>query len=159
MPFILDGYNLLRALQKIDAYADLTEVELCRCLAEFLRVVNDRGRIVFDGIGPPDKRELLNIRGLDVSFSGHDSDADSVIERKIEQNTAPRRLVVVSSDRRLRAAAARRKAASMPVDVFWSALCKTLSRDAQKISEPREKREGITERQAEAWMDYFDLDM
>lgn len=158
MPFLIDGYNLLRSVQKQDVYADMTDVQLCRYLADFLRAVRDRGTIVFDGIGPPDKRELMNIRGLEIRFSGDRTDADSYIEWKIEENTAPKRLVVVSSDRRLRAAAGRRKAKSVPVDIFWPALCKALERGPQIAPEPREKQKGITEREAELWMDYFEMD-
>jgi len=158
MPFLIDGYNLLRSVQKHDVYADLTDVQLCRYLADFLKAVRDRGMIVFDGIGPPDKRELMGIRGLEIRFSGDKSDADSYIEWKIEENTAPRRLVVVSSDRRLRTAATRRKAKSVPVDVFWPALCKALESGPRIAPEPHEKRKGITDRETELWMDYFDLD-
>lgn len=158
MPFLIDGYNLLRSVQKQDVYADLTDVQLCRYLADFFKAVRDRGMIVFDGIGPPDKRELMGIRGLEIRFSGDKSDADSYIEWKIEENTAPRRLVVVSSDRRLRTAAARRKAKSVPVDVFWPALCKALDSGSRIVPEPHEKRKGITDRETELWMDYFDLD-
>ena len=159
MPFLIDGYNLLRAVQKYDAYADLTDVQLCRYLADFLRAVRDRGTIIFDGIGPPDKRELMGIRGLEIRFSGEKSDADSCIERKIEENTAPKRLFVVSSDRRLRAAAARRKAKSVPVDVFWPTLCKALESGPKIAPEPREKQKGITDHETDAWMDYFDMDL
>lgn len=158
MPFLIDGYNLLRFVQKLDAYADLTDVQLCRYLADFLRAVRDRGTIIFDGIGPPDKRELMNIRGLEIRFSGEKTDADSCIEVKIEDNTAPKRLVVVSSDRRLRTAAVRRKAKSVPVDVFWPALCKALDSGPKIAPEPQEKRKGVTDREALLWMDYFDLD-
>lgn len=158
MPFLIDGYNLLRSVQKYDVYADLTDVQLCRYLAEFLRKVHERGTIVFDGIGPPDKRELLGVRGLEICFSGDRSDADSCIERIIEENTAPKRLVVVSSDRRLRTAAVRRKAKSIPVDIFWPTLCKALESGPKTAREPREKQKGLTDREADLWMDYFDLD-
>jgi predicted RNA-binding protein with PIN domain len=107
---LIDGYNLLRSVQKYELYADLTDVQLCRYLAEFLRKVHERGTIVFDGMRSADKRELLGVSGdWKFVFSGDRSDADSCIERIIEENTAPKRLVVVSSDRRLRTAAVRRK--------------------------------------------------
>ena len=158
MPFLIDGYNLLRAVQKIDAFAELNEAQLCRYLADFLHLVKDRGTIVFDGIGPSDKRELMSIRGLEIRFSGQRSDADTVIEWKIEENTAPRRLMVVSSDRRLRNAAARRKSKSIPVDVFRAAMSKTLESASRTPAEPREKQTGISEGETDVWMKYFNLD-
>ncbi len=156
MPFLIDGYNLLRSVQKYDAYADLTDAQLCHYLADFLRAVHDRGTIVFDGVGPPDKRELMGIKGLEIRFSGSNTDADTLIEWKIKENTAPRRLVVVSSDRRLRDAAGRRKAKSVPVDIFWPAMCRALESASKTVSEPREKQKGIADEQVDSWMDYFD---
>ncbi len=157
MPFLIDGYNLLRSVQRLDGFADLTDAQLCRCVADFLRRVRDRGAIIFDGIGPPDKRELMGVKGVEVRFSGGRSDADSVIEQRIADNTAPKRLIVVSSDRRLRTAAARRKAKSVPVDVFWAGLCKALADGAKTVAEPREKQKGITELETDTWMEYFKL--
>lgn len=158
MPFLIDGYNLLRAVQKLDGFADLTDAQLCRYIADFLVAIKDRGMIVFDGIGPPDKRELMGIRGLEIRFSGDRNDADSYIEWKIDENTAPRRLMVVSSDRRLRNAATRRKATSIPVDVFWVSMGKALENHASIVHEPREKQKGIPDSETDAWMRYFKLD-
>ena len=158
MPFLIDGYNLLRSVQKYETSADMTDAQLCRHIADFLRTVKDRGMIVFDGIGPPDKRELRGVRGLEIRFSGEKSDADTYIEWKIKENTAPRRLIVVSSDRRLRDAAGRRKAKSIPVDVFWPAMCRALENVSRTVSEPREKQKGIAAEQVDSWMDYFNAD-
>jgi len=157
MPFLIDGYNLLRSVQRLDGFAELTDAQLCRAIAEFLRLVRDRGAIVFDGIGPPDKRELMGVKGLEIRFSGERTDADTVIEQKIADSTAPKRLIVVSSDRRLRSAAARRKSKSVTVDVFWQGLCKTMENSAKLVSEPREKQKGINDLETEVWMEYFKL--
>lgn len=155
MPFLIDGYNLLRSVQRLDGFAELTDAQLCRCVADFLRAVRQRGTVVFDGIGPPDKRELMGVKGLDICFSGERTDADTIIEQRIAASTAPKHLIVVSSDRRLRTAATRRKAKSVTVDVFWPGLCKTIENSDKLASEPREKQKGITELETEVWMEYF----
>lgn len=159
MPYLIDGYNLLRAVQKYEEFAALTDVQMCRVIADFLRCVQDRGHIVFDGIGPPDKRELGGIGGVEVYFSGERYEADDIIEQKILDNTAPKSLVVVSSDNRLRRAAAKRKATAIRADAFWAYMCEQLEKQANRPApEPSEKRNGVTEREADLWLDYFDLD-
>ncbi len=117
---------------------------MCRILADFLRCVQDRGKIVFDGIGPPDKRELGGIHGVEVYFSGEHHEADDVIEEKILENTAPKSLVVVSSDNRLRRAAAKRKATAIGAEAFWAYMCEQLEKQANRPApEPSEKRNEI----------------
>ena len=131
---------------------------MCRIVADFLRCVRDRGHIIFDGIGPPDKRELGNIRGVEIHFSGETYEADDIIEQKILDNSAPKSLVVVSSDNRLRVAAAKRKATAMRAEPFWMYLCQQLEKHANRPApEPTEKRNGVTDREADVWLDYFDI--
>ncbi len=158
MPIIIDGYNLLRWVQSIDpAYADLDEAPLCRIISQYLIRTRSRAQIIFDGLGPPDKRELANIANMEVYFSGPDREADDIIEDKIEESSAPKGLVVVSSDRRIRAAAQRRKATSLKVDFFWLSLIDQLDKKPP-TPEPKEKRNGISEYEANQWLDEFGLD-
>ena len=157
MPLIVDGYNLLRAIQKHEQFADMDEVELCRIITEYLGRIRDRGQVIFDGTGPPDKSRFGPYRNMEVYFVGMNTDADTVIEEKIQDNTAPKSLVVVSSDRRIRTAAKRRKAISAGAEDFWMLMTKVLERDMPR-PEPQEKRHGITEAEADRWLDLFDLD-
>ena len=157
MPFLIDGYNLLWAVQKSDkGMESIEDVELCRLLGRYLSLAGQTAEIVFDGIGPPQKDGFDNIKGLDVFFSGPDSDADTVIEDKIQSNSAPRRLTVVSSDRRLRSASHLRKAVSVKSELFWNDVCKTMSR-RKRDNEPEAKRQGISEGETEQWMRFFKL--
>jgi uncharacterized protein len=157
MPLLIDGYNLLWAVQKrAEGVENIGDVDLCRILGKYLYLTRQTAQIVFDGIGPPEKNAFDNIRGLDVFFSGAASDADTVIENKIQANTAPRRLTVVSSDRRLRKAAQLRRAVSVKSELFWNDVCKTMSR-RKKDNEPEAKRRGISEGETEQWMRFFKL--
>ena len=159
MPYLLDGYNLLRAAQKTEEFAALTDVQLCRAVSDYLCCIRDHGHIVFDGVGPPDKSPFGGIPSLEVYFSGQSCEADDIIEDKIYDNTAPKSLVVVSSDRRLRTSATKRKAISVPADFFWETLLAQLEKQANRPApEPSEKRHGLTEREADIWLDIFDLD-
>lgn len=158
MPIIIDGYNLLRWVQSIDsAYADLGEASLCRIISQYLVRTRNHAHVIFDGVGPPDKRELANIAKMEVYFSGADREADDVIEDKILESSAPKGLVVVSSDRRIRAAAKRRKATSVKADHFWLSLIDQLDRKPP-TPEPKEKRNGISEHEADQWLNEFGLD-
>ncbi len=158
MPYLIDGYNLLRAVQKIEEFAALTDVQMCRAVSDYLNAVRDRGHVVFDGVGPPDKAALGGIPSVEVYFSGPSREADDLIEDKIADSTAPKSLVVVSSDRRIRTAAAKRKAIDVPADLFWQTLLARLEKQANRPApEPTEKRHGLTEREADLWLDIFDL--
>ena len=159
MPYLIDGYNLLRAVQGIEEFSALTDIQMCRGVSDYLISVRDHGHVVFDGIGPPDKAAFGGIPSLEVYFSGESCEADDIIEDKISDNTAPKSLVVVSSDRRIRTAAAKRKALDVPANLFWQTLLARLEKQANRPApEPTEKRHGLTEREADLWLDIFDLD-
>lgn len=158
MPYLFDGYNLLRAVQKMEEFASFSDVQLCRAISDFLCSIRQRGYIVFDGIGPNDKSAFEGMRYLEVHFSGSKKEADDIIEDLILDNTAPKRLVVVSSDRRLRAAAAKRKAAAVKADAFWKALLFQLDKMANRpVQEPSQKRCGLTKRETDIWLKIFGM--
>jgi len=158
MAVIVDGYNLLRGIQKTDEeFEALDEGQLCSLISEYLVRRRDHGQVIFDGIGPPDKTNLGGLRNLEVYFSGSNSDADTVIEERIEANTAPKSLIVVSSDRRLRSAAKKRKAVSVTSEMFFHAMMRLLERSGKRQPEPRAKHDGITEGETDQWLDAFGL--
>ncbi len=161
MPLIVDGYNLLRFVQSEGHFENLVEVGLCRILSDYLVSVRDRGHIIFDGTGPPDKHDLEQLGGLtnlEVYFSGADYEADEIIMQKIEDSSAPKSLIIVSTDREIRAAAAARKATSVRSDVFWQVLISRLETQQKAVHEPKEKRRGITESETDQWLDFFGID-
>ena len=158
MPIIIDGHNLLHSIQKNgDDYEPVSDVQLCRIISRYLNLIREDGEIIFDGTGPPDKSGFDNISNLEVFFAGLGSDADTVIEDKIEANTAPKRLTVVSSDRRIAKAARRRKVTMIKSLVFWENLRKELSRK-RGPKEPTEKRRGLSESETEQWLKFFELE-
>ena len=158
MPIIIDGYNLLRAVQNsYEQGGKLSEAVLCRIISEYLKRIRDHGHIVFDGIGPPDKSGLADLFNLRISFVGADTDADTVIEATIVDNSAPKRLIVVSTDRRLRAAAGKRKAISVRSDIFWQDLIRRLDKKIP-TPEPQEKRHGISDVETDQWLDVFGIE-
>ena len=135
----------------------ISDVQLCHIIGSYLNLTGQRGEIIFDGIGPPDKSGFDGISNLEVFFAGAGSDTDTVIEDKIIANSAPRRLRVVSSDRRLRKAARARKATSITSEAFWHNIQKQLSRK-KTVKEPSAKRQGLSDSETRQWLDIFGLE-
>ena len=159
MAVLIDGYNLLRSVQNgTDEFAHITESQMCHFISRFLKRTKDRGKIVFDGIGPPDKTPLENIPALEVIFSGRTLEADDVIEELILENTAPKRLTVVSSDRRIKSGAKKRRARAIGSFEFWLELTRTLEKPNREKPLPPGKTQGITEIETDLWLKEFGLD-
>jgi predicted RNA-binding protein with PIN domain len=158
MPLIIDGYNLLHSIHKTNEDSDvISDIQLCRIVDIFLTQTGQKGEIIFDGTGPPDKEKFDNMKKLDVFFAGPGGDADAVIENKIKASTAPKRLTVVSNDRRVLQAARTRKAAARKANVFWDNLQKQLSRK-KTAHGPAAKRQGLSESETEQWLKFFGLE-
>lgn len=156
--FLIDGHNLLHSIQKDDPDSGpISDVQLCHIIGGYLKLTNQKGEIIFDGTGPPDKSGFDGIDNLEVFFAGLGTDTDTVIEDKITANSAPRRLKIVSSDRRLRDAARMRKAISIKSEVFWNNMQKQFSRK-RMAKEPDAKRRGLTESETRQWLDIFGLE-
>jgi predicted RNA-binding protein with PIN domain len=155
---IIDGHNLLHSICKVEEDSEaISEVQLCRILSKYMKLIGEKGEIIFDGTGPPDKASFDNISNLEVLFAGLGSDTDTVMEGKIKTSIAPKRLTIVSSDRRLRRAALTRKATTVKSEVFWKDVQKQLSRKRPK-KEPEEKRLGLTESETDNWLEFFGLE-
>ena len=157
MPILIDGHNLLYAVKAMTEGQVLSEVQLCKLISGYLKQTKQRGEIIFDGRGPLDKSGLAGTANLAVSFSGSATDADTVIEDRIIESTAPKRLKVVSNDHRLIKAAKARKAVALTADEFWEAIFKNLTRKRRE-PEPAAKRIGITEGETDFWLKFFKLD-
>lgn len=158
MPLIIDGYNLLHSMHKTNEDSDaISDIQLCRIVDIFLAQTGQKGEIIFDGAGPPDKSRFDNMKKLEVFFAGPGRDADTVIENKIKASTAPKRLTVVSSDRRVLQAARARRTATIKSNVFWDNLQKQLSRK-KTAREPAEKYRGLSESETKQWLEFFGLE-
>ncbi len=110
MPVIIDGYNLLHAARRYDEDGDLGRGQLCQLLGRWGRVARQEVLVVFDGAAPPEPlgRQLHGV-GIEVIYSGPGRSADDLVVERIDASSAPRRLMVVSSDRQVRRAARRRR--------------------------------------------------
>jgi predicted RNA-binding protein with PIN domain len=163
MQYIFDGHNLVFAVRGSGEQFAALSVEaathfLCHVLEQYLIIKKSRGILFYDGMGPADKRFFQNFSRLDVEFAGDFYEADDYIEAEIEANSAPKRLVVVSSDRKIRDKAKRRRATSIPSMDFWLDVLKEVDKPRRKVKEPAAKQKGITSSEVSYWMRMFKLE-
>jgi len=151
MPFLIDGNNLMHALSGADA--TVGREGLC----ELLGYISRRGEkisVIFDGPARSAKPE----GELEIVYCPARS-ADEVICERIAANTAPRRLVVVSTDRQIRRAARRRRCKIATSEQFAKTLLRAAAGpEKPPPAEPPEKRLGLRPEQTDAWLKEFGLD-
>ncbi len=159
MPYLFDGYNLYHAMRKVsEEFASLTPKMMSAVLSEDLKGMKEKGIIVFDGRALRGDLESYKQMGpVTILYSGVKSDADTRIEELIKDNTAPKRLVVVSSDHRIKRAGRRRRAKILTSLEYIDALFYRLSRPAP-VREPKEKRLGVEQGQLDQWLDLFGIE-
>jgi predicted RNA-binding protein with PIN domain len=172
MRWLIDGYNVMHAGGYLSSNK-LGREGFRRARRRFLDELADalgsdhaeETTIVFDASVPPGDFALeATYRGLHVVFALEDEDADARIERLIGQDSNPKILTVISSDRRIRQAAARRRARSLTADDFWDWI-DDLRERAAGAKRPRRERPGrstsldrsgrTTPEEAEFWLETF----
>lgn len=116
---LVDTYNVLQTSGVLPSHLAGIELDGLARLLTASRYARGRRVLVCDGrphsaalmnrAGKPLERDRgrLVLHGSEVLFAGAGNEADAVIERLLEVDSAPGRLTVVSSDRRVRRAAGR----------------------------------------------------
>lgn len=125
---IVDGYNVVAPIapprgRQIGWLAHERD-QLLRRIAEGLPAeICQRTCVVFDAKdAPPDLPSQFVRHRVTVRFAREVAEADDLIETLIRQNSSPKRLTIVSSDRRLQTAAKRRGCVSLDSETFLDAL-------------------------------------
>ena len=150
MRLIVDAWNVLHVQGVLPSgLAGMDLIGLSRLLgrSRWNGLLTD---LVCDG-SPSTAHETLP-EHIRVSWSGHDQEADDLIEAMIEQSTTPRRLTVVSSDLRLKKAAKRRRCKWLDAQSFLRALLDDLSNTLPE-NPPKASHET-----ADQWRRTFGLD-
>ena len=166
MPLLIDGYNLLNATCIAPGGPGPGNLERARqallnTLVESLpaeEVV--RTTVVCDASESPwGVAKEMDHRGICVKFAARDDDADSVIERLIAADSAPKRLTVVSSDHRLQRAAKRRRAKVLTADAWLRQLATDHARGPRPGRAASKRDIGpLTPAQVDAWLRYFGVE-
>ncbi|WP_169973358.1 NYN domain-containing protein [Tautonia rosea] len=170
MRLLIDGYNLMHAAGRMNRRfgPDGLRRARLRFLNELaLKLGVDQSStttIVFDASSLPLNQAPESIcKGMTVIYAIDDDDADTRIERLIAQDSAPRSLMVVSSDRRIRRAAERRRATSRSSDDFLDDL-ETLRSDRhahvkatmRSNEADRAQLDPLSEEEVDAWVLEFE---
>jgi len=161
MPVIVDGYNLLHAWQAVpDSPEGLGRSMLCRLLGDWSERIATPVTVVFDGATPPPELAAqLGDPRVCVIYSAPQI-ADAVINELVKQDSAPRRLEVVSSDRDIQQSARRRNAQVIESDPFARRVMRDLARERGPTGgdEPTAKKAGLTPEQDRGWLETFGID-
>jgi uncharacterized protein len=128
MALLIDGYNLLNATGIVGGGGPPSLARNRLALLNFLAASIDprdlpHTTIVFDAHdAPPGLPRVVRHGPLLVRFAAKNRTADELIEELIQADSAPRRLVVVSSDHEIRRAARRRRAKAADSDTWYADL-------------------------------------
>jgi uncharacterized protein len=131
MALLIDGYNLLHMTGITggggkDSWRRAREALLNLLAAALPNEQRLATTVVFDAASaPPGLPRKLNHHGLTVLYAAEYVDADALLEELIQDDTAPRKLVVVSSDHRVQRAARRRRATCFDSDLWYRQLWQT----------------------------------
>jgi predicted RNA-binding protein with PIN domain len=163
---LIDGYNLLNA-SGVFGQGGRTSLESSReALLDWLgEMLSDAQRqrttIVFDASqAPPGLPPTGQKHGVQIRFAPRGCEADEVLEELIEQHSAPRSLLVVSSDHRLHRSARRRRASAVDSDQWLAQTrrrAETRSRAPREPSEP-DRQGGLDADELRAWLEEFGED-
>ena len=140
---LVDTYNVLHVTGVLPPeLAGPDAVGLARLMARS-RYAGRPAWLVCDGAPPGSRRSggvirqpAPGVESVEIVYAGPGRDADSAIERLIERDSAPKRLLVVSSDRRILKAARKRRCAAMPSEAFLAHLAQDHARPGRSAAYP-----------------------
>ena len=159
--YLIDGYNLLHAMGVLSGPVgpgglQKARVRLLGLLAGGFGDKASSVTVVFDAAHPPPlARAEQEFRGVHVRFAVREAEADDLIERLLQEDSAPRRVTLVSDDHRLQQAARRRTCQVQGCDAFLEWLDRHRRDRTGRHAEAPEKRERLTEGEMQRWLDEF----
>ncbi len=166
MATLIDGYNLAHGSGILARNIGPGTLQRARdALVGFLKAsLSDTERaattVVFDAQAtPPDLPSEQVCDGLRVVYAVGYETADALLEELIRADSAPRRLVVVSSDHQIQRAAKRRRATAVDSDAWFADLQRRRRERPRHRSDTHEKPSlPEVEAETEYWLKVFDDD-
>ncbi len=163
MPLLIDGYNLLHVTGFGGGGGSGSFQRSREALLSFLAATISDGErqqttIVFDAAdAPPGLPRTLKYQGITVRYAAEYADADALIEELIRAETAPRSLLVISSDHRIQRAARRRRAAHLDSDRWFADIWQRRRESENQIESPlADKPVGqLTDAEIAYWVEKF----
>lgn len=162
MAILIDGYNLLNAANIVAEGPGPYSLEKSRrSLLRFLVAVLETSErptttVVFDGReAPSGLPQASTYEQITVLFSQPGAEADDLLEELIPEYSAPRRLVVVSSDHRIQRAARRRQAMAVDSEVWTRQRVATRTTDATEDAEKSIGSAPLSDAEIADWLRRF----
>jgi predicted RNA-binding protein with PIN domain len=159
--YVIDGYNLLHAMGILVGKVRPPGLQRARLrLQEFLVAAfgEQAGEVtvVFDAArAPPKVPREQTYKGLTILLAVGQQEADDLIEGLIARHSAPKQLMVVSSDHRLQTAARRKGAQAIGSTEFLDFLDRRRQRTAKAGLEQPEKKDQLSEKEIKDWLREF----
>jgi len=162
---LIDGYNLMHfaGLSRRRYGPGDLERARNRLLKRLQRGLSQqelsRTTVIFDGQDSPTGRHSIHRQfGMRIEYSPRDREADDLIEDAILAHSAPKQLLVISSDHRLHKAARARKAGCSDSEDFLAELERReeMSQRVRQHKPPELKStDQLSEEELEQWLSIF----
>jgi hypothetical protein len=155
MPLLVDAYNVLHVTGVLPPERAGIDVDGLVRLIETSRYRDDEVVVVCDGSG---------VRGahgrIEILYAGSGRTADEEIIARIDASTAPRRIIVVTSDQEIVRAARRRRCRPVESGLFLRQLAADAEQAeaAPPTGEYRPPPGTLTSGQVALWKEVFDVD-
>ena len=154
MSILIDGHNLIGQSPDLTLADPDDEARLVQRLKVYRSIVRKPITVIFDSGAsyvPPHK---LSGGGVEVVFADLRSSADKLIISRIEHCTAPRELLVVSSDHEIQVTARVRGTRVMSAQDFAAEMSKTHGPKHKKRRRPPPEP-GLSAREVTEWLALF----
>jgi predicted RNA-binding protein with PIN domain len=168
MSILIDGYNLLHVTGLAGPEIARSEIksgalERARnALLNFLAASLDDDQrrlttVAFDSNdAPPGLPREVQHRGITVKYATDYESADELLEELIREDSAPKKLTVVSSDHRVQRAAKRRRARAVDSDVWYVEIRESRRRTSEPLANHTMKPTApLSDDEVAAWLCEF----
>lgn len=159
MPLLIDTYNVLHTVGVLPPDLAGIDVQGLIGLLQTSRYRHQRVILVCDGSPPADARTFPRPESIAIRYSGSGRSADDLIGQLVSVSSAPRQLVVVSSDHAVQRSARRRRCTTLSAPEFLQHLADD-ARGGSAPKAPAAKPPGsaMTDEQVQRWINVFSLD-
>ena len=161
MPLLLDTFNILHTVGVLPPDLAGIDVQGLIGLLKISRYRHERITLACDGV--PDRSRPHPPAQFDnfiIRYSGPAKPADDLIAQLIRASSAPRRLIVVSSDHEVQRTARRRRCTTLTSETFLQQLADDAGLAARTPASGASKPPAgaMTDKQIDRWIRLFGLD-
>lgn len=160
--YLIDGYNLIFVIHKGKPRGGDIErrrEDLLKLLERYAQRHGTRIQVVFDSkekIFPHGRKERHG--RVEATFTSPTQSADDFMIEHVASLRDKRSVIVVSSDRQILQAAEKNRVARITSTAFFKELIADLESSKHLSAEAREKMEGLSSDQVNAWLKEFGLE-